>query len=47
MIINLKNKDTLQVNEFHFKCSIGKKGLSQEKLEGDLKTPKGLYQFNK
>ena len=46
MIINLKNKDTLQVDEFHFKCSIGKKGLSQEKYEGDLKTPKGLYQFN-
>ena len=46
MIINLKNKDTLQVDEFHFRCSIGKKGLSQEKLEGDLKTPKGLYQFN-
>ena len=46
MIINLKNKDTLHVDEFHFRCSIGKKGSSIEKLEGDLKTPKGLYQFN-
>ena len=39
MIIYLKNKHTLQVDEFKFKCSIGKKGLTKNKSEGDKKTP--------
>ena len=43
MIIFLKNKDTLVVGDFKFKCSIGKKGLSTKKKEGDKKTPKGLF----
>ena len=43
MIIFLKNKDTLQVDDFKFKCSIGNKGLSKKKKEGDKKTPKGLF----
>jgi len=36
-------KDTLLYDEFKFKCSIGKKGRTAKKIEGDNKTPKGLY----
>ena len=43
MIIKLKNKDTLICNDFQFKCSIGKKGLKKNKLEGDKCTPKGIF----
>ena len=43
MIIYLKNKDTLQVDNFEFKCCIGKNGLSKNKIEGDYKTPIGLF----
>ena len=39
MSIILKNKDTLIYKDFIFKCSIGKKGLSKRKVEGDYKTP--------
>ena len=45
MIISLENKHTLQVDEFKFKCCIGKKGLSLNKREGDKKTPKGIFFF--
>ena len=43
MIIHLKNKHTLVVNDFYFQCSIGKKGLTRLKLEGDKKTPIGTF----
>ena len=43
MIIILKNNQTLNVGEFYFKCSIGKKGKTFNKKEGDLKTPKGIF----
>ena len=43
MIINLKNKHTLQVEDFLFKCSIGENGLTKRKIEGDKKTPKGNF----
>tara|TARA_X000001036_G_C20448220_1_gene712226 strand:- start:76 stop:567 length:492 start_codon:yes stop_codon:yes gene_type:complete len=43
MIINLKNKDTLVYDDFLFRCSIGKKGLTSNKVEGDKKTPKGVF----
>jgi L,D-peptidoglycan transpeptidase YkuD (ErfK/YbiS/YcfS/YnhG family) len=43
MIMELKNKQTLKVGDFFFKCSIGKNGLSVKKKEGDKKTPKGLF----
>lgn len=36
-------KDTLLYGEFKFKCSIGKNGKTIKKVEGDGKTPKGLY----
>ena len=43
MLINLKNKDTLTCDDFSFKCSIGKGGLTFKKKEGDKKTPKGVF----
>ena len=43
MIINLKNKDTLIVDDFKFKCSIGLKGTKKNKVEGDKATPKGFF----
>ena len=36
-------KDTLLYDEFKFKCSIGKNGKTTKKIEGDNKTPKGLF----
>ena len=33
MIILLKNKDTLLVEDFEFKCSIGKMGTTSKKLK--------------
>ena len=41
----LKNKDTLIFDDFSFKCSIGKNGLSSDKFEGDKKTPKGIFKL--
>ena len=43
MIIYLKNKHTLLIDDFHFKCCIGKNGLSKKKMEGDKKTPIGRF----
>ena len=45
MIITLKNKHTLQIDDFSFKCCIGKKGLTSSKKEGDNKTPKGKFKI--
>ena len=47
MTIFVKNKHTLQIDEFKFKCCIGKKGSTWNKKEGDKKTPKGKYSINK
>ena len=47
MTIILKNKDTLQIDDFIFKCSIGKNGISKKKIEGDKKTPKGIFSIEK
>ena len=43
MKIIIIEKDTLLYDEFKFKCSIGKNGKTSKKIEGDNKTPKGLY----
>jgi L,D-peptidoglycan transpeptidase YkuD (ErfK/YbiS/YcfS/YnhG family) len=43
MQIIVKNKDTLIFDQFKFKCSMGKKGITSKKIEGDEKTPKGTY----
>ena len=45
MIIFIKNKYTLRLDEFKFKCCIGKKGFSINKKEGDKKTPKGIFKI--
>ncbi len=47
MIIYLKNKHTLKIDEFYFKCSIGKNGLTKKKIEGDFKTPIGTFKIGK
>ena len=45
MTIFVKNKHTLQIDEFKFKCCIGKKGVTKRKREGDKKTPKGMFKI--
>ena len=45
MTILVKNKHTLQIDDFKFRCSIGKKGLTKNKKEGDKKTPKGIFKI--
>ena len=44
MHIYLKNK-FLYFHDYKIKCSIGKRGLTKKKREGDLKTPRGKFQF--
>ena len=46
MIIYLKNKHTLKVDDFYLKCSIGKNGLTNKKIEGDKKTPIGTFKIS-
>ena len=46
MTIYLKNKHTLQVDGFLFRCSIGKNGLAKKKIEGDKKTPIGTFKIS-
>ena len=45
MTIIVKNKHTLQIDEFKFKCCIGKKGSTSNKKEGDKKKPKGTFRI--
>ena len=47
MRILIKNKDTLIYNDFKFKCCVGKKGFTSNKVEGDNKTPIGLFHLDK
>ena len=47
MTIFVKNKHTLQIDEFKFRCSIGKNGSTNNKIEGDKKTPKGVFEIEK
>ena len=43
MTIIIKNKETLIFKDFSFRCCIGKNGTTYNKIEGDKKTPKGLF----
>jgi len=43
MTIFVKNNHTLQIDEFKFKCCVGKNGFTINKKEGDKKTPKGIF----
>ena len=45
MTIFVKNKHTLQIDEFKFRCCVGKKGVTRNKKEGDKKTPKGIFKI--
>jgi L,D-peptidoglycan transpeptidase YkuD (ErfK/YbiS/YcfS/YnhG family) len=45
MTIIIKNKHTLQIDEFKFRCCIGKNGSTRRKNEGDKKTPKGTFEI--
>ena len=47
MLIRIKNKDQLIVDDFIFKCSIGKNGAKRKKIEGDKSTPKGTFTLGK
>ena len=47
MLIKLKNKETLVIDDFKFNCSVGKKGTKNNKIEGDKATPKGLFSLGK
>ena len=43
MTILLKNKETLICEGFIFRCSVGKYGTTKDKIEGDKKTPSGVF----
>ena len=45
MTIFVKNKYTLQIDDYKFRCCIGKNGSTNDKKEGDKKTPKGTYKI--
>ena len=47
MIIHVKNKNTLIIDDFIFRCCVGKSGLNSSKREGDYSTPKGLFSLKK
>ena len=47
MIIHVPNKNTLIIDDFKFRCCIGKKGMNSNKKEGDYSTPKGLFKLKK
>ena len=43
MTIIVKNKHTLLFKEFNFRCCVGKNNFSKKKIEGDKKTPIGVF----
>ena len=47
MLITLKNKDSLVIDDFIFKCAIGKNNIKTKKIEGDKATPRGLFSIGK
>ena len=47
MTIIVKNKQTLIFDEFIFKCCVGKNGFTNNKIEGDKKTPSGTFSLDK
>ena len=47
MIIYIKNKHSLKIDDFYLKCCIGKNGLTKNKKEGDKKTPIGRFSIEK
>ena len=45
MIIKVINNNTLILDDFKFKCCVGKYGITKNKQEGDKKTPKGNFKL--
>ena len=45
MLIQLKNKDTLQFDDFMFHCTIGKKGISSKKRRVIFALQKAYFQL--
>ena len=44
MHILIKNK-SLTYNNYKVKCALGKRGIGNKKMEGDLITPRGVYKI--
>ena len=47
MIFHVPNKNTLIIDDFKFRCCVGKEGIKSNKKEGDYSTPKGLFSLKK
>ena len=47
MIIHVPNKNTLIIDDFKFRCCVGKRGIKSNKKEGDYSTPKGFFSLRK
>ena len=47
MIIHVKTKNILIIDNFVLKCCVGKKGFNLNKIEGDNSTPKGTFYLKK
>ena len=47
MLITIKDKVTLNIDNFTLKCSVGGNGIKKNKIEGDKATPKGLFSIGK
>ena len=47
MILKIKNKDTLIIDKFKFRCAIGRNGITKKKIEGDGCSPQGTFSFGK
>ena len=43
MKIFIKKTGIIKSSKYIFKCSLGKKGITSNKKEGDLKTPEGTF----
>ena len=43
MTIIVKDKNTLLFKDFQFRCCVGKNNFSKKKIEGDKKTPIGIF----
>ena len=44
MLIKIK-KHFLYYRNYKLKCSVGKSGIKKNKIEGDLSTPKGIFEL--
>ena len=45
MIIVIKNKETLLIDDFKLRCVVGKKGINKNKIEGDYTKKRGIFKM--